>query len=189
MPKPDAFVIMPIENPVTEPLWKGVYVPVLEAAGFVPRRVDKDDDGSSMLTQIVQYLVTSPLIIADLTLARPNCYFEVGYVMGLSKHSNLILCCREDHNPDSPRFDRTAHKIHFDVQSYSVVWWADGQPEEFKARLAEKIEQRRRRILEPIPVPAEPAATGGKRRSVRLAPLEKQVKHAESELKQWKRKT
>ena len=46
------------------------------------------------------------MVVADLTHERPNCYLEVGYVLGVGKLTNLILTARADHDPESPRIGR-----------------------------------------------------------------------------------
>src|SRR5258708_134031 len=94
----ECFVIMPIKATETEFMCTDVYTPVIEAAGMTPIRIDEQDDGTLLPLQIVQQINSSALIVADLTLARPNCYFEVGYAMGINRYSTLILCCRDDHN-------------------------------------------------------------------------------------------
>jgi hypothetical protein len=143
----ECFVIMPIGFGETEPIWKDIYEPTLKELGFNPIRVDQQDDGTLLPAQIIQYINSSPLLLADLTLSRPNCYFEVGYAMGLNKYTNLILCCRDDHNTHSPKFDpKSGHKLHFDLQSYGVIWWAQDNLEKFKLDLKARIEQRKKKI-------------------------------------------
>jgi hypothetical protein len=144
---PDCFVIMPIGRPETELVWTEVYKPTIEACSFKPCRVDKEDDGRQLPTQIIQFLQLSPLLIADLTFARPNCYYEIGFAMGLNRERNVILCCREDHNSDSPRFVASQNKVHFDIHSYGILWWDPENLESFRQELRSKIKLRKK-VLE-----------------------------------------
>ena len=194
--KYDCFVIMPIGNPETEFLWKDVYLPLLEGLNFEPKRAKENDDGHEMSGQIRNFIGTSSLLIADLTLARPNCYYEVGLAMGQSRESNLILCCREGEN------------IHFDISTYYVIRWSKNKLKDFKRELAEKIKYRMSG-LEPIPVKENEIDTVSIRNSMEqikrqldniyqsikpTAPIEETTKisdfYQESlrELTKWKRK-
>ncbi len=53
----------------------------------------------------------------------------------------MIVCCREDHLPGSPRYDGT-NKIHFDLANYGVMFWNVADLDSFKRELREKIELR-----------------------------------------------
>jgi len=149
----NCFVVMPIENTETEFLWDQVYAPVTAAAGLTPRRVDKEGSGAPLILQIFDLVRNSPIIIADVTMARPNCYLEIGYALGLGKYDNVILTCREDHNPDSPRFGREGHKLHFDLNSFPVLWWVKNDLADFRERLKMTIDARKKLVMKPIPVP------------------------------------
>ncbi len=141
----DCFVIMQIGNKDMERIWSNVYKPAIQSCGLNPIRVDKHDDGSLVKQQIVRYLNQAEVIIGDLTNERPNCYLEIGYVMGLGRHDKLILCCRSDHNPDSPIYVPGKGKIHFDLQGYHILWWESGDFEKFKAELVDRIGRRKGR--------------------------------------------
>jgi len=188
--KKDCFVIMGFD-PEIESIWGKVFVPVIESAGCKPLRVDVNEDGSSLSDLIFQYIQNSPLIIADLTLARPNCYFEVGYALGLSKHNNLILCCREDHNPDSPNYIPGSYKIHFDLRQHYIIWWSDNDFEKFKIDLSEKISYRRYLIdkKEEVPLEAESPPTVEKvfKKEV-VEALEDKLSNARQDFERWTKK-
>ena len=141
-PSPDCFVIMPFGLTETERVWIDAYEPTIKSCSLNPIRVDKEDDGSLITAQIVQYLQRAPLLIADLTFARPNCYYEVGYAHGLARERNLILCCREDHITGSPNFRPAQNKVHFDLQNYGILFWDPTDLNRFKQGLRSKIEKR-----------------------------------------------
>jgi len=151
----ECFVIMPIGFEEMEPIWKNIYEPILTELSFKAIRVDQEDDGTLLPAQIIQYINNSPLLIADLTLSRPNCYFEVGYAMGLNKYTNLILCCRDDHNTHNSSFNpNSGLKLHFDLQSYGVIWWSPENLVKFKTDLKVRIEQRKKKIDLPKEIPS-----------------------------------
>jgi hypothetical protein len=104
-------------------LWNRVYEPTIRACDLTPLRSDKEEDGRPLPTQIRERIIYAAIVIADLTFARPNCYYEVGLSMALKDYAELILCCREDHNSDSKNFKPgvSEQKVHFDVSSYNVV--------------------------------------------------------------------
>jgi hypothetical protein len=141
-PALDCFVIMPIGRQETEAIWKAVYAPTIASCGCKPLRIDQEDDGGLLISQITNFLQMAPILVADLTFARPNCYFEIGFAMGLNKEKRMILCCREDHNADSPNFAKS-NKVHFDLQSYGIVWWDASQPQVFADALTVKLQQRK----------------------------------------------
>jgi len=188
--EPDCFVIMPIENSAVEFLWKDAFIPICEKVGFSPKRVDQAEDGTPMYQQIVNFINNSPLIIADLTLARPNCYFEVGYAFALEKYNNLILTCRRDHCSDSDKYIPGENKVHFDLQNFEITWWEEGKLDQFIGKVCTKIEKRRERITKPIPVPQEGETKRGKFKPVnqkKVSTINDLVKKAEKELRQWKK--
>ena len=142
----ECFVIMPIGAQETEFMWNQVYQPILRECDFRAIRIDEEDNGTLIPAQIIQQINSSVLIVADLTLARPNCYFEVGYAMGINRYNSLILCCREDHNIHSPKSKGCEHKLHFDLQSYGVLWWNKDDVDKFKQDLRLKVSKRKPKL-------------------------------------------
>jgi hypothetical protein len=142
----DCFVIMPIGRPETDRVWVEAYEPTIKSCSLNPVRIDKEDDGGLLTPQIIQFLQVAPLLIADLTFARPNCYYEVGFAMGLNREQSMILCCREGHNADSPGFVASANKVHFDLQDYGILWWDSGDLGRFAQELRLKIERRKKTL-------------------------------------------
>ena len=141
---PNCFVIMPINHQATEPLWGEVYCPIIQECGFDADRIDVSEDGSDLSPQIMQKIVNADLIIADLTMERPNCYFELGYAYGIPNKTEaaIIVCCREDHYHRSPNYKNDGHQVHFDLSGRNIIWWDDQNREKFKTELKSKIESR-----------------------------------------------
>src|SRR3954447_1800720 len=61
----------------------------------------------SIINAIVENIQKTQIVIADLTEARPNCYYELGYSHALKKETVII--------------SRRAEHIHFDVNQYSCI--------------------------------------------------------------------
>lgn len=122
--------------------------PAIRDAGFAARRVDRHNEGDLLKSEIVKFIERSQIIVADVTNARPNCYLEIGYAMGLGKKANLILTAREDHHHTSPNFKREGPKIHFDLEGYSILFWDPSELSAFRRDLTRLI-QRRAAILRP----------------------------------------
>ena len=105
-----AFIIMQIGNSTLDHICEKAIVPALAKCGFEAKRVDKHNQGGLLKSEIINFIESSEIIIADLTNERPNCYLEIGYAMGLDKFRSLILTAREDHNSDSPNYKKEGRK-------------------------------------------------------------------------------
>jgi hypothetical protein len=149
---PQAFLIMPIGDAELDNVAASAMIPALVSCGLDPRRVDKHNNGGLLKTEIIEFIETSEIIIADLTLERPNCYLEIGYAMGVDKFRNLILTVREDHFPDSPNFVRGGPKVHFDLAGYDILRWHPQDIDGFR----KELEKRVRRRLAIVATPALP---------------------------------
>lgn len=144
-----AFVIMQIGNTDLDKVYKDIFVPAIKAANLEPKRIDQDNKGNLLKKEIIEYIETAEIIVADLTNERPNCYLEVGYAMGLDKYKNLIFTVREDHYFESPNYKKGGPKIHFDVTGYDILFWDKSNLDDFKEKLTDKI-NRRLSIISPI---------------------------------------
>lgn len=136
------FVIMQIGDKELDRVYNEVYYPALKESNLMPCRIDKDNKGYILKKEITDNIENSPIIIADITNERPNCYLEIGYAMGLDKYKNLIITSREDHHPDSPNYNKKGPKIHFDLSGYDILFWHPDKLPEFKEKLIEKISRR-----------------------------------------------
>ncbi|MBI5458765.1 hypothetical protein [Methanobacterium sp.] len=137
-----AFVIMQIGNTELDSFYDDILVPTLKTCDLEVKRVDKHNEGNLLKSEIVNFIKSSDIILADLTNERPNCYLEVGYTMGLNKFKNLILIAKEDHLPESPNFQKEGPKIHFDLIGYDIIFWDPNDLNEFKIKLEKQIKKR-----------------------------------------------
>lgn len=144
-----AFVVMQIGNPELDDLFEAVIQPAIETADLQAKRVDRDNEGGLLKSEIIEFLNNSEIIVADLTNERPNVYLEVGYAMGIDKFRNLVLTCRSDHHPEHPGWRPDGPKIHFDLAGYDILLWEPSEPDSFRQQLADRI-RRRRALLAPV---------------------------------------
>src|SRR5262249_610057 len=102
MPKPLCFMIMPYGRKSTQveaghgpaeidfnALWDRGYVPVIQALGYQPVRADQDT-GALIITQMLERLYFADLVLADMTIANGNVYYEVG-IRHAAKEKGCVL--------------------------------------------------------------------------------------------------
>ena len=90
IPRPVCFMIMPYGRKPTQAeaghgpaeidfnaLWDRGYVPVIESLGYHPVRADQDT-GALVITQMLERLYFADLVLADMTIANGNVYYEIG---------------------------------------------------------------------------------------------------------------
>lgn len=144
-----AFVVMQIGDSELDQLFDTVIQPAIESAGLQAKRVDRDNEGGLLKSEIIEFLNNAEIIVADLTNERPNVYLEVGYAMGMDKFRNLVLTCRSDHLPENPGWQPDGPKIHFDLSGYDILLWEPSEPDSFRQQLANRI-RRRLALLSPV---------------------------------------
>ena len=91
MPRPVCFMIMPYSTKVTgapadvaapdkvdfDRLWSAALRPAIEQAGYEPVRAN-EDYGALIITEMIQRLAVSDLVLADVSIPNGNVYYEVG---------------------------------------------------------------------------------------------------------------
>ncbi len=139
----EAFIIMRIGDRDLDRVCAEAVVPALKECGLSPKRVDKHNKGGLLKSEMVEFMRESDIVVADLTYARPNCYLEVGYVMGLGKLPNLVLTAREDHNSRDERFKSQGdYRVHFDLDGYDILFWNPQDVAGFRKELAKRVKRR-----------------------------------------------
>ena len=142
---------MQIGNKELDKVCEDAIVPAIKECGYEAKRVDKHNKGGLLKSEIIEFIQSADLIIADLTNERQNCYLEIGYAMGLDKFKNLILTVREDHFLESPNHKKDGAKIHFDLSGYDILGWEKGKEQEFKEELKKRIKRRLTILSDSIP--------------------------------------
>jgi len=112
-------------------LMKNVYIeairPAIYECGLTAVATSDIEHGKSITDLIIASIRKSRFIIADVTYASQNVYYEAGFAYGLG--IPVILTCKEDNAKDDMKFD-TNHIKH--------IIWKDA--EDFKKKLINRIE-------------------------------------------------
>lgn len=87
--KPKAFVVMQFTPPYNE-LYTDVIKPVCSDVGLQAVRADETFGPGLIIADIARQIVEANVVIADITPANPNVYYEVGYAHALGKPTILI---------------------------------------------------------------------------------------------------
>jgi len=147
---------MQIGNEELDHVCKVAMVPALKACGLDAKRVDKHNQGGLLKSEIIGFIESAEIIVADLTNERPNCYLEIGYAMGIDKFRNLILTAREDHFPESENYAQGGPKVHFDLSGYDILFWRPDKIDEFRTELEKRIRRRQAVLVSATQTPASP---------------------------------
>jgi Tfp pilus assembly protein PilF len=107
------FIIMPFgADDAARRKFLGVYQSILkpaaESAGYSVRRADTEQMPGNITAEIINYLSTADMVIADLTGGNANVFFELGIRHVLRKSGTVHVVDRNE-------------RIPFDVQQYRVV--------------------------------------------------------------------
>ncbi len=120
----ECFFICPMDNAEVEHNYEYVIKPLVKQHQFTIRRIDEVSHTREITSVILDTLARSRFVIADLTDAKPNCYYEVGYAHALRKP--VILLAKKG----TPR--------HFDIAGYKWNYWESYK--DLKPTLEQEIE-------------------------------------------------
>jgi len=109
-------------------VFKYIIAPVCEETGFDPIRVDQLNQPDSITQTIINYLLNSELVIADITGHNPNAFYEMGYRAATGK---AIINMKEK-NEDLPFDIAGIRAFDYDLSDLDSV-------EEVKTRLVKTI--------------------------------------------------
>jgi len=84
----DAFVVMQFSG--FEELYRDVIEPVTKEFGLRPYRADQKFGPGSIIEDIIQGIERSQVVIAEITPANENVFYEVGYAHALKKPTILL---------------------------------------------------------------------------------------------------
>jgi hypothetical protein len=101
-----AFVIMPFDSELNE-VYNEFILPILKDVGYLVSRADDLYGQKNILSDIVERIVSSDLVIADLTGLNANVFYELGIAHGLGRPVVLLTQNIDD--------------LPFDLRSYRVV--------------------------------------------------------------------
>lgn len=117
------FVILPLQDDehVARVFTRGIK-PALARLGFEARRVDDQAVKNGIIDAIQREIKGAYFLIADLSFARPNCYFELGFAQAKGKPALLI---KDNETP-----------VHFDIAHQMIhSFLHDADIEDFIGRL------------------------------------------------------
>jgi hypothetical protein len=115
--RPKAFVVMQFEE-TYDNLYTEVIRPVCEKSGFQVERADDVFRPGIMLQDIINGLLDSDVVIAEVSPANPNVFYELGYAHALDKPTVLLA--------------RRGGELPFDISGYRVIFYDDtigGKPQ------------------------------------------------------------
>jgi hypothetical protein len=104
--KPHAFVAMPFAAELDDVYHYGIAAPVKQA-GLLCERVDQAVFDGLIINRIRERIESARVVIADLSLANPNVYLEVGYAWGRGRPTILLV--------------RDVKELRFDVQGHRCL--------------------------------------------------------------------
>jgi hypothetical protein len=124
--RPIAFVAMKFGDRF-DVIWNNVIRDVIEGEGLDALRADDLAGPTPILEDIKRKISDARILIADVTTANPNVFYEIGYADAQDKP--LVLLAQKD--TDLP----------FDVSGYRVVFYADeiGGDEALRSQLQNQI--------------------------------------------------
>lgn len=124
--KKECFFISPIDQPDSEIrknadlVLEYIVRPAAEDAGYVAIRGDEIDKPGLITTQVLQAVMDSPLVIADLTHSNPNVFYELAVRHATRKPTISII--------------RMDEKIPFDVANSRTVFYGTDMESGSKAK-------------------------------------------------------
>ncbi len=118
------FMICPYGNEEVDHNYEFVIKPAVEKKGLKIERADQISHTQTITDKILESLNRSLFVIADLTEAKQNCYYEVGYAHSLGKP--VIILAKE------------GTTRHFDISTYKWNFWKDYK--DLKPKLENEIE-------------------------------------------------
>jgi hypothetical protein len=88
--------------------------PAAERAGYQPVRADQLQGGGFVMTDVIRHLADDPLVVADLTGANPNVFYELALRHAMRKPVIALLDERE--------------RIPFDIGSFRLLQFDTDDP-------------------------------------------------------------
>lgn len=130
-----AFIIMPI-NPEFD-MTLGIITEVCESLEINARRADDITKQNFIMSNILEGIAKSEVIIVDITGSNPNVFYELGIAHTLRpRHSVIIITQDSNISKTTP----------FDIRHWSILLYSHSNKSLFKASLKEKINECRKFI-------------------------------------------
>jgi nucleoside 2-deoxyribosyltransferase len=111
-------------DPQLQDFYDHAIKPAITDAGYQCYRVDEQEFNGSIRNQIISAIRDCNFVVADVTEARPNCYYELGVAHALGKEVIHLA--------------RSAEDIHFDVRDFNFIIYS--RLDDLKRKLRKRIE-------------------------------------------------
>jgi hypothetical protein len=119
------FVIMSFSgDPQLQDFYDHAVKPVVTDLGYICWRVDEQEFNGSIRDRIIMAIRDCKFVVADVTEARPNCYYELGVAHALGKEVIHLA--------------RSTKDIHFDVRDFNFIVYS--RLDDLKMKLRKRIE-------------------------------------------------
>lgn len=105
----EVFFVCPFDNNEIDHNYKIVIKPCVEKHQFAIQRADEISHTRTITDVIISAINKSRFVIADLTEAKPNCYYEVGYAHSIGKPVIIIA--------------KSGTERHFDLAAHNWTYW------------------------------------------------------------------
>jgi hypothetical protein len=115
-----AFMAMPFGDPVLDDVYANCFKQAVKRTGLELMRVDEAPKAGLIDDRLRIEVLTSKILIAELTRGNQGAYWEAGYAEGLGKPV-IYTCEREFFNSNSTHFDTNHH--------LTLIWNLDELPE------------------------------------------------------------
>lgn len=106
--QPRAFVVMQFTSPYNE-LFQQVVRPVCADLGVAAVRADDSYGPGLVIADVTRQIDESKFVVAEITPANPNVYYEVGYAHARNKPTILIA-------------DRKMERLPFDISPFRTLF-------------------------------------------------------------------
>lgn len=134
------FIIQPFDKDKFDKRCRDTFIPAIEAAGFVPYRVDDDPNADNLIDEIERGIRESPVCLAEITTDNPNVWYEVGYAF-----ANGSLCCLICSSERQGRYP-------FDIHGRNVIEYKVGSRSDYddlKSAIEKRLVAFRQRLNVP----------------------------------------
>ena len=106
--RPTAFVVMQFTKPYDE-LYAEVVKPICDEFQITSLRADESYGPGLIIADVAKQIMEARLVVAEITPANPNVYYEVGYAHALNKPTILIA--------------EKGTRLPFDVSPFRVLFY------------------------------------------------------------------
>jgi hypothetical protein len=113
IPKESVFIAMPFSKEYDDTYLVGI-VPVITKLKYIPIRIDEEPIAGDIAIEIKQKIADSSFVIADVSEAKPNVLYEMGFAEG--KQKRVFQVC-----------STPLESLPFDIRNNQTIAYCKGQ--------------------------------------------------------------